>query len=202
MHVSGKHGGMQSSRQAFLANVTVECNEQSGKKRHGHRVFTSRPSMTFCSRLPSVRSWLQLHVDITASHISRHGSDKLEACRKCMHPILCHHQSRHGFVSTLLMYALIGRHQSTAGMQTSTAVTACKECHMTHIHLERARKNDLQELRHDRAESFVLGLTVLFCTDSLGHSWQQPAHQVLLVASTNRNGLRTPLQTTGRGKLA
>ena len=72
---------------------------------------------------------------------------------------------------------------------------------MKHTHLERAKKGDLQELWHDTAESFVLGLTILFCTDSLGHSWQQQAHQVLLVASTNRNGLCTPLQTTGQGKL-
>ena len=67
---------------------------------------------------------------------------------------------------------------------------------------EMKKKKDLQELWHDTAESFVLGLTVLLCTDSLGHSWQQQAHQVLLVATTNRNGLRTPLQTTGQGKLS
>ncbi|KAA6420349.1 MAG: hypothetical protein FRX49_09511 [Trebouxia sp. A1-2] len=64
---------------------------------------------------------------------------------------------------------------------TSIAVTACKECHMEHIHLERAKKGDLQELWHDTAESFVLGLPVLFCTDSLGHSWQQQAHQIFLM---------------------
>jgi len=65
---------------------------------------------------------------------------------------------------------------------------------------KKKKKGDLQELWHDTAESFVLGLTILFCTDSLGHSWQQQTHQVLLVASTNRNGLRTPLQTTGQGR--
>jgi len=37
------------------------------------------------------------------------------------------HYSRHGFVSTLSMYTLIGRNPSTADMQTSTAVTACKQ---------------------------------------------------------------------------
>ncbi len=114
-------------RQMFLVNVIVKYDEQSDNNQLGDRVFTSRPSMTFCSRLPSVRSWPQLHVDITASHISRHGSDKLEACRTCMHSMLCHHLSRHGFVSTLCMYALIGRIPSTADMQTSTAVTACKQ---------------------------------------------------------------------------
>lgn len=183
---------------AFLVNATVQCNVHSDNNRHGDRVCTSRPSMTFCSRLPSVRSWLQLHVDITASHISRQGSDKLEACRKCMHPMLFQHHSRHGFVSTLVMYALVGRNPSIAGMQTFVAVTACKECHKRHIHLEREKKGDLQELWHDSAECFILGLSVFFCTDSLGHSWQQQAHQVLLVATANGDGLRTPLQTTGQ----
>ena len=117
-------------RQMFLVNVIVKCDVHSDNKRHGDSVFTSRPSMTFCSRLPSVRSWLQLHVDITASHISRHGSDKLEACRKYMHPMLSQRHSRQSFASTLVMYALAGRNPSTAGMQTSIAVTSCKECRM------------------------------------------------------------------------
>lgn len=53
---------------------------------------------------------------------------------------------------------------------------------------------NLQQLWHDAAEGFILGLTILLCTDSLGHCRQQQPHQILLVAATHRNGLGAPLQ--------